>query len=124
MVEGTEGPQLSTTTSSATDKDSKMTKFLRNEDLNLQEAISYIGTTYAQHYVGKTDIQTIDVWESLGSLESTSRDTAIKYLMRYGKKDGKNRKDLLKAIHYIALMLYVLDKEQYNEQVIHDDDCV
>jgi len=30
---------------------------------------------------------------------------AIKYLCRYGKKDGKNRKDLLKAIHYIVLLL-------------------
>jgi hypothetical protein len=30
---------------------------------------------------------------------------AIKYLCRYGKKDGKNRKDLLKAIHYIVLLM-------------------
>ncbi len=32
-------------------------------------------------------------------------DTTIKYLMRYGKKSGKNRKDLLKAAHYIVLAL-------------------
>ena len=30
---------------------------------------------------------------------------AIKYLARYGKKNGKNRKDLLKAIHYIVLLM-------------------
>jgi hypothetical protein len=30
---------------------------------------------------------------------------AIKYLCRYGKKAGKNRKDLLKAIHYIVLLM-------------------
>jgi hypothetical protein len=35
---------------------------------------------------------------------------AIKYLCRYGKKDGKNRKDLLKAIHYIVLLMSSEDK--------------
>lgn len=90
----------------------KEVNYRRNEKNNLLEAIEYIGQTYSQHYVGLTEIQTIDVWESLGTLETTSRDTAIKYLMRYGKKKGKNKADLLKAIHYIALMLYCYDKEQ------------
>ena len=30
---------------------------------------------------------------------------AIKYLARFGKKNGRNRKDLLKAIHYIILLM-------------------
>ena len=30
---------------------------------------------------------------------------AIKYLMRYGKKQGRNEKDLYKAIHYIVLLI-------------------
>jgi hypothetical protein len=71
----------------------------------------YIDSTYGQHYVGNKEIQTVDFWESLGSLETTSRDTAIKYLARFGKKGGKNKKDLLKAVHYIILMMYSLDKE-------------
>ena len=29
----------------------------------------------------------------------------LKYLCRYGKKNGQNRKDLLKAIHYIVLLM-------------------
>lgn len=90
--------------------DNKIT-YRRNEDAALRECIEYIGQTYNQHYVGKTNIQTIDIWETLDTLETTSRDTAIKYLMRYGKKNGKNKKDLLKAIHYITLMLYCLEKE-------------
>ena len=52
------------------------------------------------------EIQTIDVWDSLGNIDSTLRDTAIKYLMRYGKKGGYNRKDLLKAVHYIVLLAH------------------
>jgi hypothetical protein len=72
----------------------------------LQEVKKYIDSTYGQHYVGNGEIQTVDFWESLGSLDTTARDTAIKYLARFGKKGGNNRKDLLKAIHYIVLMMY------------------
>lgn len=79
------------------------------EDKALEVIAEYINSTYGQHYVGNGEIQTVDFWKSLGSLDTTARDTAIKYLARYGKKDGKNRKDLLKAIHYIILMMYALD---------------
>ena len=80
------------------------------EDKILHELGDYINSTYGQHYVGNHEVQTVDFWESLGSLDTTARDTAIKYLARYGKKDGRNRKDLLKAAHYIILMLYAHDK--------------
>ena len=86
-----------------------------NEGKNLDKVLQYINSTYGQHYVGNGEIQTVDFWESLGSLETTSRDTAIKYLARYGKKGGKNEKDLLKAIHYIILMMYAADKEETNK---------
>lgn len=82
-----------------------------HEDLILNEIKSYIDSTYGQHYVGNGEIQTVDFWESLGSLDTTARDTAIKYLARFGKKQGRNRKDLLKAIHYIILMLYATREE-------------
>lgn len=85
-----------------------------SEDSIVNDLVNYIDSTYGQHYVGNKDIQTVDFWESLGSLDTTARDTAIKYLARYGKKNGKNRKDLLKAMHYIILMIYVHDKEGDN----------
>ena len=77
-----------------------------NEKKFLKEVEMYIDSTYNQHYVGKKEVQTIDVWETLGSIDTTCRDTAIKYLMRYGKKGGHNRKDLLKAVHYIVLLAH------------------
>ena len=77
-----------------------------NEGKFLKEVEKYIKGTYDQHYVGKKEVQTIDVWETLGSIDTTCRDTAIKYLMRYGKKGGHNRKDLLKAVHYIVLLAH------------------
>lgn len=81
------------------------------EDKALAKITEYVNSTYGQHYVGNGDIQTVDFWESLGSLETTCRDTAIKYLARYGKKGGRNEKDLLKAVHYIILMMYAAPKE-------------
>ena len=80
--------------------------FKYEEPKFLKEVVDYIEKTYNQHYVGNKEIQTIDVWQTLGSVDTTCRDTAIKYLMRYGKKGGYNRKDLLKAVHYIVLLAH------------------
>lgn len=77
-----------------------------NEKAILDEVSKYVLSTYEGHYVGKDEIQTLDVWSTLGSVESTCRDTAIKYLMRFGKKEGKNKKDILKAIHYSILLMH------------------
>lgn len=88
-----------------------MPNYKYDENVYLDEVKKYLDSTYGQHYVAK-DIQVVDIWNSLDSLETTSRDTAIKYLCRYGKKDGKNKKDLLKAIHYIILMMYAGDQSK------------
>ena len=92
-----------------------MSNFKYRENILLNEVVMYIESTYNQHYTNKkTNLQAVDVWNSLGTLESTSRDNALKYLLRYGKKDGKNKKDLFKAIHYIMLMMYTLEEENKN----------
>jgi hypothetical protein len=80
-------------------------KYKYKEDKSIADLVKYIDSTYGQHYVNQ-GIQVVDVWESMGTLDTTARDTAIKYLARYGRKEGKNKKDLLKAMHYIILMMY------------------
>jgi len=75
----------------------------------------YILSTYGEHYVGNGQIQEIDNWESRGSLMTTSRDTCSKYLTRFGKKSGKNEKDLLKAFHYLVLMYYAAREEGFDK---------
>jgi len=87
---------------------SKMPEYKYDEMTYINDLVSYIDSTYGQHYVNE-GIQVVDVWHSMGSLTTTARDTAIKYLARYGKKNGCNRKDLLKAMHYIVLMMYAED---------------
>jgi len=86
-----------------------------NEDKFLNEAKEYVAGTYQGHYVGGGQYQTVDIWNTLGSAGTTCRDTAIKYLMRYGKKDGYNKKDLLKAIHYITLL------NHYTQEIDNDE---
>ncbi|AIX31785.1 hypothetical protein Syn7803C29_149 [Synechococcus phage ACG-2014f] len=72
----------------------------------LREVEAYLSSTYKGHYVGgETKIQTLDLIDSIGDSESFCRSNAIKYLSRFGKKEGKNQKDLLKVIHY-AILLY------------------
>ena len=77
-----------------------------NEEAILKEIYDYVMSTYQGHYVGKGEIQTFDVWDTLNISEEVCIGTAIKYLMRFGKKDGKNKKDLLKAVHYIILLMH------------------
>lgn len=84
------------------------------DELNL--IAEYIRKTFSEHYAQPDGLQTTDIWRSLGSLETTARDTAIKYLMRYGRKDGRNLKDLYKAIHYIMLMIVEYRAIQQRQQ--------
>ena len=39
----------------------------------------------------------------------------MKYAMRYGKKDGKSQKDLLKIIHYALIALHLNQEEIEND---------
>ena len=91
------------------------------EDKILDEVKKYIGGTYDQHYsTTKDGFQVQDMLRQLGIDKDFCQANAIKYLCRYGKKDGKNRKDLLKAIHYVVLLMSsedndMLDNAEENE---------
>ena len=91
-----------------------------NEDKILKEIGDYIKGTYGQHYaqVSKgTQVQ--DLLRDIGIDKDFCQANAIKYLCRYGKKAGYNRKDLLKAIHYIVLLMSSEDQE-YADQMEED----
>lgn len=101
------------------------------EDKFFEEYKKYIDATYSEHYKTQNkDIQCFDAWISLGDATPTFRNTAIKYLWRYGKKNGNNKTDLIKAVHYIMMCIYndhymneqntkktVPVKKQYNKKV-------
>lgn len=87
-----------------------------HEDEFLTEALDYIKKTYTQHYVSGSDkdLQLIDLWAARNSALETSLNTAMKYILRYGKKNGYNKLDLLKAIHYITFVAYFTPKGDVN----------
>ena len=99
-----------------TPKDERFWRY--NEGKILREVESYLSSTYKGHYVGgETKIQTLDLIDSIGDSESFCRSNAIKYLSRFGKKEGKNQKDLLKVIHY-AILLYHFANLPFTEDAV------
>lgn len=83
------------------------------EDTLLKEIKEYIDSTYTQHYSGK--YQATDMIIDAGHGVGFCIGNILKYGKRYGKKDGYNRKDLMKIIHYAIIALYVHDEEQLSE---------
>jgi hypothetical protein len=67
---------------------------------------AYIDKTYDQHYQTENNVQCFDAWIALDDATPTFRNTALKYLWRYGKKNGNNKSDLMKALHYTLMCLY------------------
>lgn len=78
-----------------------------DEDKTLREIEQYLSSTYHSHYTSEqSKTQTLDLIESIGDAEAFTRSNAIKYLSRFGKKNGKSKMDILKAIHYCILLYH------------------
>ena len=85
-----------------------LTKF--DEVKYINELTNYIIGTYEEHY-SKGNVQTFELLVSAGQADGFTMGSIMKYASRYGKKEGYNRKDLLKILHYALLQLYVHDRE-------------
>lgn len=84
--------------------------FRLNEDKYLDEIRAYIEGTYSKHYT-KSNRQTIETIMERGRGEGFCLGNVSKYADRYGFKNGKNRDDLLKLVHYSILALINHDLE-------------
>lgn len=80
------------------------------EDEAIQELKEYINNTYGEHYASDK-YQATDVIIDSGHGEGFVMGNIMKYAKRYGNKAGKNRKDLLKILHYGIIMLNIHDTE-------------
>ena len=86
------------------------------EDKTLKEVREYLSGTYRAHYTSKeSKTQTLDLIESIGDAEAFTRSNDIKYLSRFGTKDGKSKLDILKAIHYCILLYHFAGLHNANE---------
>jgi len=81
-----------------------------NERGLILELKEYIDNTYGEHYASDK-YQATDVIIDSGHGEGFTLGNIMKYAKRYGNKDGKNRKDLLKILHYGIIMLHIHDTE-------------
>ena len=89
-------------------KDNIMYKF--DEDKSLDEIKKYIDKTYDLHY-SKGKYQCTEMIIDSGHGEGFCIGNILKYAQRYGKKNGKNRADLLKVIHYGIIALHLNNGE-------------
>ena len=90
-----------------------------NEGALIQELQSYIDETYGQHY-SQNKYQATEFIIDGGHGMGFCIGNILKYAQRYGKKDGTNRKDLLKVLLYAIIALHVHDigeQEAEEEQV-------
>ena len=81
-----------------------------NEENLIKELQAYVDSTYDQHY-SKNKFQATEFIIDAGHGEGFCIGNIMKYAQRYGKKDGYNRKDLQKVLHYALFALYVHDLE-------------
>lgn len=87
-----------------------MIDYKYNEEELIKELQEYVDVTYGQHY-SQDKVQTTEFVIDAGHGEGFCLGNVIKYTQRYGKKEGKNRKDLLKVLHYGLIALHVHDLE-------------
>ena len=81
-----------------------------NEGELVQQLKEYIDATYDGHY-SKNKFQSTEFIIDCGHGEGFALGNVLKYVQRYGKKNGKNRADLLKVLHYAIIALSVHDEE-------------
>lgn len=92
-----------------------MINYKYNEDSTLAELLEYVNSTYSEHYA-EGDIEVTEFLIAKGHGEGHCLGNVVKYAARYGKKEGRNRKDLMKILHYGLMMVYVHDLQEENKR--------
>ena len=83
----------------------------------LEDIKEYIDKTYSSHYAKSTK-QATEIIIDQGHGTGFCMGNILKYAQRYGKKDGKNRKDLMKVIHYAIIQLY---QDHYTKELDNEN---
>ena len=90
-----------------------------NEDKILTDIQNYVELTYDSHYAKTKDeavkalYQATEVIIDQGHGTGFCMGNIMKYAQRYGKKEGHNKADLMKVIHYAMIQL---SQDHYKEK--------
>jgi len=82
-----------------------------NEQNSIQDLTDYVDATYSQHY-SKNKFQATEFIIDGGHGDGFCIGNIMKYAQRYGNKDGYNRKDIMKVLHYALIQLHVHDTRE------------
>ena len=82
-----------------------------NEKELIEEFQKYIDATYNNGHYSKDKFQATEFIIDGGHGDGFCIGNIMKYAQRYGNKDGYNRKDILKVLHYAIIQLHVHDHE-------------
>ena len=99
--------------------DKKKINYKFNEGKLIDDLQSYIDKTYSGHY-SKNKFQSTEFIIDCGHGMGFALGNVLKYAQRYGKKEGYNRKDLLKILHYAIIALHVHDQNESHAEVYKD----
>ena len=82
-----------------------MPEYKFNEGQIIKELKQYVDKTYESHYANGVKRQATEIIIDQGHGTGFCMGNILKYAQRYGKKEGKNKNDLLKVIHYAIIQL-------------------
>ena len=99
-----------------------MIEYKRNEDRIIAGIKAYVDATYSAHYCGSAGRDVCDDWEDMGIAKEAYMSNIVKYVKRFGKKEGENPKDIMKIIHYCIFLLNELESNTEYKVTINVDD--
>ena len=75
------------------------------ENIVVNDVMDYINKTYDSHYAQTKNFQATEIIIEQGHGTGFCMGNILKYAQRYGKKEGRNKNDLMKVIHYAIIQL-------------------
>ena len=76
-----------------------------DENVIVNDIMDYVNKTYESHYAQTKNYQATEIIIDQGHGTGFCMGNILKYAQRYGKKEGRNKDDLLKVIHYAIIQL-------------------
>ena len=82
-----------------------MPEYKFKENIIVNDVMDYINKTYDSHYAKTKNYQATEIIIDQGHGTGFCMGNILKYAQRYGKKEGRNKNDLMKVIHYAIIQI-------------------
>ena len=82
-----------------------MPEYKFKENIIVNDVMDYINKTYDSHYAKTKNYQATEIIIDQGHGTGFCMGNILKYAQRYGKKEGRNKNDLMNVIHYAIIQL-------------------